>query len=617
MVAYRDAFPKDASQALGKVARAAFSKYSSPGSIIFGEGEGLGFENSGQVQWLGPQWMNAVQSQLDQAAEVVNDTADRLDVAQDRLEKAEQRIITGGGALDQLDEYAAEQQKKMDEAVALLEGKITSSATGVREDLTRDLAGVQDALTQSMAATVADQLGQLSIQELQGLQTLIDEIKAQVATGQISGDQVTVNAAMATAVARAMPQAAKNLIVTGQALINRLDVLGPAMVDDLNVRGGIIGRDAILTGTVDIAQLNVTDAMTAALVQAMSVETKKLVVTEDTILNNATVIGRITTPLITAQIAEVNKLIANKADISQLTAGNITLSGRFQSGETGKPSIIIPSARRLTDGRTQVAVWFSHNGRDTTLRDGAPTAGLWMDTSSLDTATPLHLRGRMGGGIKSYGNIAVVDQYGGGAGRINGSKTLTLASGANGKDDWLALRANSIRLLPYVGDAAYSRSWASGGLRPVQIGAESGTLYTETSSRRVKRDIETTGPDHKWLDIRTVTYRAKLAVEVGEQVDAATAEDPDYEPTAEQKDVLHFRDTRFTGRIAEEMHEAGYTDQVIYDSQGRPDGIDYVRDGVKLIPHVREHRDQIRELQAENAELRARLEALETKLAQL
>ncbi|MFW0181265.1 hypothetical protein [Rothia sp. P5766] len=76
----------------------------------------------------------------------------------------------------------------------------------------------------------------------------------------------------------------------------------------INANGVIVGRDAILTGTVDVAQLNVTGEMAAEVVSAMSVESKKLVVTDDAILNRATVIESLVTPELVAERINVKNL---------------------------------------------------------------------------------------------------------------------------------------------------------------------------------------------------------------------------------------------------------------------------------------------------------------------
>lgn len=96
--------------------------------------------------------------------------------------------------------------------------------------------------------------------------------------------------------------------------------MGTTAADQINTRRLIVGRDAILTGTVDVAQLNVTEAMSAEIVKAMTTESKRLIVTEDAILQRATVITSLVTP----------QLIAERINVKNLGADLIT-SGALQT----------------------------------------------------------------------------------------------------------------------------------------------------------------------------------------------------------------------------------------------------------------------------------------------
>ena len=62
-----------------------------------------------------------------------------------------------------------------------------------------------------------------------------------------------------------------------------------------------IGRDMIVPGTIDVRRLNVTQELAAQVVRAMSAETKNLVVTEDAILNRATIIEGLVTSKVAAK----------------------------------------------------------------------------------------------------------------------------------------------------------------------------------------------------------------------------------------------------------------------------------------------------------------------------
>lgn len=109
--------------------------------------------------------------------------------------------------------------------------------------------------------------------------------------------------------------------------------IGDVAAAQINERRLIIGRDAILTGTVDVAQLNVTEAMSAQIVSAMSVATKKLVVTEDAILNRATVVQSLVTP----------ELIADRINVNSLGARLVT-SGAIQTDPATNRGVKISNA---------------------------------------------------------------------------------------------------------------------------------------------------------------------------------------------------------------------------------------------------------------------------------
>lgn len=78
------------------------------------------------------------------------------------------------------------------------------------------------------------------------------------------------------------------------------------------------GRNLIVPGTLDVKQLNVTEEFAASVVRAMSTETKKLVVTEDAILQRATVIENIVTPEVIAQRIRVDDIAAEMMTSSLL-----------------------------------------------------------------------------------------------------------------------------------------------------------------------------------------------------------------------------------------------------------------------------------------------------------
>lgn len=158
--------------------------------------------------------------------------------------------------------------------------------------------------------------------------------------------------------------------------------LGTTAAEQINTRRLIVGRDAILTGTVDVAQLNVTESMSAEIVKAMTTESKRLIVTEDAILQRATVIENLVTP----------QLIAKKVDVQDLGAKLIT-SGSIQTDTAANRGVKINSAGINAWDESGVQT-LRINGKDNLMVGTFSTAPQWDTGAKLvqngDVST-LHL----------------------------------------------------------------------------------------------------------------------------------------------------------------------------------------------------------------------------------
>ena len=134
------------------------------------------------------------------------------------------------------------------------------------------------------------------------------------------------------------------------------------------------GRDLIVPGTLDVRQLNVTDRLAAEIVSAMSAETKKLVVTEDAVLQRATVIENIVTP----------ELIAKKIQVEQL-ASQIITSGLLQTSTAHDRGVKINAEGiQAFDANGLQQVKIDAMGKDNyfigtlrTAREGRPGVKIW------------------------------------------------------------------------------------------------------------------------------------------------------------------------------------------------------------------------------------------------
>lgn len=134
------------------------------------------------------------------------------------------------------------------------------------------------------------------------------------------------------------------------------------------------GRDLIVPGTLDVRQLNVTEKLAAEIVSAMSAETKKLVVTEDAVLQRATVIENIVTP----------ELISKKIQVEQL-ASQIITSGLLQTSTAPDRGVKINAEGiQAFDANGVQQVKIDAMGKDNyfigtlrTAREGRPGVKIW------------------------------------------------------------------------------------------------------------------------------------------------------------------------------------------------------------------------------------------------
>lgn len=201
-----------------------------------------------------------------------------------------------------------------------------------------------------------------------------------------------------------------------------------------------------------------------------------------------------------------------------------------------------------------------------TLRGSAPgTPGaFWIYTDGV-----LALSSDQGTSIIAGGSVSIV-----------GGTGVDLDSGGR----------FTITELPSVGSPDYALGYDT---------ADGGTTWSvvlDSSSKRYKADITAVGIPDAFLDIEPVTFYDKRAM----------SESPE---TASLK----------FGAIAEQVHDLGLGELLVTYRDDEPDALKYPMFAVALIPFVRKQRDEIAELKAEVAELKAanttilaRLDALES-----
>jgi hypothetical protein len=188
--------------------------------------------------------------------------------------------------------------------------------------------------------------------------------------------------------------------------------------------------------------------------------------------------------------------------------------------------------------------------------------------------------------VNGYGGLVL--DGGLGSTSITGSNGISLGGSGAG----ISLMDSIITALTAVNDVTIHGSSTnpfvidniqSGGATGNMFIGSLGTVAKITSSRRYKkqiRDLNKVFDPRDVLNMRPVAFRTKGGnrhVDPGD--DAAGIGERDH-----------------VGFIAEEVHELGLTQFVLYDEQGRPDGVIYDRIVVALLAVVRDLKTQVEEI---------------------
>ena len=370
---------------------------------------------------------------------------------------------------------------------------------------------------------------------------------------KVQAVNVEVTGELAARVVNAMDAQTKNLVVTESAILQHTTLLGTTVADQLNVRGLLRGRDAILSGTVDVGQLNVTGDMSARIINtatlsarqgfftdgltaneatllgttvaeklvvtgtfsarvanAMDVNAKRLIVTEDAILNRATVVQSLVTPELIASRVDARYVLSN-----EIVTGKLQVSGRLTTAPAGQPSLVMQPSQASWNNK-DLALWFTPDGNTPGFgnTDGW-VAGMWMSsTPNTSTAQPLNIRGQSGAGLVVWGDSVIVrpvkgtrayfESYGGqdfqirsrsgevnlSAGRNLNFQASTDLYGASGLSSEVRFHAGSGGFR--ITDTTGSNSWSYGRTTSQAANAHidgNGIFYRSTSSRRYKKHI--------------------------------------------------------------------------------------------------------------------------------
>lgn len=214
---------------------------------------------------------------------------------------------------------------------------------------------------------------------------------------KVKAESVEVTEELSARIARLMTAEIKNLVVTESAILQHSVLLGTTVAEQINLTGPLIGRDAIFDGTVDLAQLNVTGVMSAEIVRMMDATAKRLVVTEDAILNRATVVQDLVTGKLISEKAEIGDLAARMVSgglIQTSTSANrgvkINTGGIRAWNGSGTQTVDINGSNNFITGRFSTAtsgqrVTMSNSGNIAALdlyasKSTSDHVGIWYDS---------------------------------------------------------------------------------------------------------------------------------------------------------------------------------------------------------------------------------------------
>ena len=150
------------------------------------------------------------------------------------------------------------------------------------------------------------------------------------------------------------PKIAVGAITADSGIIGSLDV-------GVVTAGQMVGEH-LVAGTVDVSRLNVTEEMAAQIVLAMDIEAKKLVVTEEAILNHATLIGQTVVDDINVQ----GKLIGEDGVFTgTVDFANVNVTGEAVAEKLTGKTIVGANISTPSSGGRSIAL-------SNTARDGWP-----------------------------------------------------------------------------------------------------------------------------------------------------------------------------------------------------------------------------------------------------
>jgi hypothetical protein len=342
-----------------------------------------------------------------------------------------------------------------------------------------------------------------------------------------------------------------------------------------NINAGV----SILPDTIITEHLVVTEEMTAAIANFLTVRTEHLdaneiwsdelwvgladakLVRADMFIGKEFFGGTFTGTTFQTSVEEYTGLTLDDLGLRAYNAagqetfavsavnGMVTTVGRLYTSVAGKPGIaIVPPAESWNE--LDMGIWFAGDSHQLT---GLITAGIWMGDPHESDVHNLNIRGSNYGGVTVWNGLNLL----GSSTQITSPAEIRVNTEGNvildtGTTDW-------VRFLS--GGAPYART--GGGSANLTM-HDDGYISKVTSSLRYKSDVQDWHPGMAALNLRPRSWT---------QGDTGV---------------------RYYGYIAEEVAEV-LPELVVYDEEGRPDALSYDRFTSATIPVLQ---DIVRRLDA-------------------
>ena len=183
---------------------------------------------------------------------------------------------------------------------------------------------------------------------------------ALIVNGSITGREIDAASVSAKVVSAMTLEARKGIFTDGLTAVDS-NLLGTTVADSLKTNK-LVARDVVAAGTVDLAQLNVTGTMSAEIARFMDTTAKRLIVTDDAILNRATIVKSLVTPelisdKIQAQTVGAKLMSANALEsVSSHGTVRMNSAGLFAWDAAGELTVSLGTGYNFLTGDLQTAV---------------------------------------------------------------------------------------------------------------------------------------------------------------------------------------------------------------------------------------------------------------------